>query len=105
MLQGFFAYWIGLAQLTLAPRGTQGRYARLGKPELLLGSHQQEPFSGIFKGYSRDSSHTLAHHSSSACRDLWGCWYFPGPSNNKVLLGAAHVGKWTQRNRGYPAAL
>ena len=56
MTMGSFAYWKGLAQLTLGIRGTQGSHARLGQPGLLLGSHQWEAFPGTLLGSSTELS-------------------------------------------------
>lgn len=56
MTTGSFAYWKGLAQLTLGIRGTQGSHAIPGQPGPLLGSHQREAFPGTLLSSSTSLS-------------------------------------------------
>lgn len=52
-----FGYWKGQAQLTLGIRASREvSHARLGQPELLLGSHQWEAFPGTLLGSSTQLS-------------------------------------------------
>lgn len=93
MTMDSFAYWKGLAQLTLGIQSTQGRKScQTGTARTVVGL---PPMGSLPRGssglqaQSSPGSNTLAHHSCSACGDLCNCWYFSGLSSDKLLLGAA----------------
>ena len=87
----FGAYCTGLAQLTLGIRGTQGSQPYWDSQDCCWAPISGKPSQGLFQAPAQSfpASNTLAHHSSSACKDLWDCCYFSGLSSNKLSLGAA----------------